>query len=31
MAVVYKAGGAEYGPWGLEEMLKVEAEARSVT
>ncbi|UOH80910.1 hypothetical protein LQV05_003571 [Cryptococcus neoformans] len=29
MAVVYKAGGAEYGPWGLEEMLKVEAEARN--
>ncbi|XAO21657.1 hypothetical protein I312_100412 [Cryptococcus bacillisporus CA1280] len=28
MAVVYKAGGAEYGPWGLDEMLKVEAEAR---
>lgn len=30
MAVVYKAGGAEYGPWGLDEMLKVEAEARLV-
>ncbi|KGB74862.2 hypothetical protein CNBG_0700 [Cryptococcus deuterogattii R265] len=28
MAVVYKAGGAEYGPWGLDGMLKVEAEAR---
>lgn len=30
MAVVYKAGGAEYGPWGLDKMLKVEAEARLV-
>ncbi|WVQ73158.1 hypothetical protein IAR50_002722 [Cryptococcus sp. DSM 104548] len=29
MAVVYKAGGAEYGPWGLDEMLKIEEQARN--
>ena len=30
MAVVYEAGGAEYGPWGLEGLKKVEAQARYV-
>ncbi|KAJ9122435.1 hypothetical protein QFC22_001860 [Naganishia vaughanmartiniae] len=29
MAVVYESGGAEYGPWGLEKMKQVEAEAKS--
>lgn len=28
MAVVYESGGAEYGPWGLERMKQVEAEAK---
>lgn len=27
-AVVYEAGGAEYGKWGLDEMKKIEDEAR---
>jgi hypothetical protein len=30
MAVVYESGGAEYGPWGLEKMKQVEAEAKYV-
>ncbi|KAK8858546.1 hypothetical protein IAR55_002775 [Kwoniella newhampshirensis] len=29
MAVVYEAGGAEYGPWGIEKMKAIEAEARA--
>ncbi|WRT67742.1 uncharacterized protein IL334_004714 [Kwoniella shivajii] len=29
MAVVYEAGGAEYGPWGLEKMKFIEAQAKS--
>ncbi|WVR06312.1 hypothetical protein IAU60_003342 [Kwoniella sp. DSM 27419] len=28
MAVVYEAGGAEYGPWGLDKMKSVEADAK---
>jgi hypothetical protein len=28
MAVVYESGGAEYGPWGLEGLKRVEAQAR---
>lgn len=27
-AVVYEAGGAEYGKWGLEKMKQIEDEAR---
>lgn len=27
-AVVYEAGGAEYGKWGVEKMKKIEDEAR---
>lgn len=27
-AVVYEAGGAEYGKWGVDEMKKIEDEAR---
>ncbi|WWC70799.1 uncharacterized protein I206_104751 [Kwoniella pini CBS 10737] len=29
MAVVYEAGGAEYGPWGIEKMKSLEAQAKS--
>ncbi|KAK6908149.1 mitochondrial protein [Kwoniella mangroviensis CBS 10435] len=29
MAVVYEAGGAEYGPWGIDKMKSIEAQARS--
>ncbi|WWC88580.1 uncharacterized protein L201_003492 [Kwoniella dendrophila CBS 6074] len=29
MAVVYEAGGAEYGPWGLEKMKSIQAQAKS--
>lgn len=28
IAVVYESAGAEYGPWGLEEMKRIEQEAR---
>jgi hypothetical protein len=28
MAVVYTSGGGEYGPWGLDGMQAVEAEAK---
>ncbi|WVO18564.1 hypothetical protein L204_106283 [Cryptococcus depauperatus] len=28
MAVVYQAGGAEYGPWGLQKMLEIETKTR---
>ncbi len=28
MAVVYTSGGGEYGPWGLDGMRAIEAEAR---
>jgi hypothetical protein len=28
MAVVYTSGGSEYGPWGLDGMQAVEAEAK---
>lgn len=30
-AVVYEAGGAEYGQWGVDKMKQIEDEARSVT
>jgi hypothetical protein len=30
MAEVYESGGAEYGPWGLERLKQVEAEAKYV-
>lgn len=30
MAVVYESGGAEYGPWGLDKMKQIEAEAKYV-
>jgi hypothetical protein len=28
MAVVYTSGGGEYGPWGMEGMKAVEAQAK---
>ena len=30
MAEVYESGGAEYGPWGLERLKQIEAEAKYV-
>ena len=30
MAVVYEAGGGEYGPWGLTGLKAIEAEAKYV-
>lgn len=30
MAVVYTSGGGEYGPWGLDGMKAVEAQAKWV-
>ncbi len=31
MAVVYESSGAEYGKWGIDEMKRVEAVAKSVS